>query len=197
MDFGEIAQTIADQFVTVWNAPVPFLGVCVALWFLLRWHIRGQFETRLANAYSTIEMLEKQIDRGQAKAALTEQGQNVPPPPELAPRDISVRAGDDGEEAIVKYTALYISHTKLQAAEIIRKYYGDKLTITGIVNNVTPTHSKKIMLALDIKDKITFCIFSKVTERLKHLNKGDKITVSGTVSSIDSLGVAISDCELL
>lgn len=197
MDFGAIAQTIADQFVTVWNAPVPFIGVCVALWFLLRWHIRGQFETRLANAESTVEMLEKQIDRGQAKAAVTEQGQNVPPPPQLAPRDISVSADDNGEQVIRKYTALYKSHTKLQAAEIMKKYYGDKLTITGKVNNVTLIHSKQVMLALEIKGEISFCMFDKVTDRLKQLNKDDKITVSGTVSSIDGMGVEISDCELL
>lgn len=61
MDFGETAKTIWAQFVTVWNAPVPFLAALIASWFVMRWFIRGHYETRLANADSTVSLQERQI----------------------------------------------------------------------------------------------------------------------------------------
>jgi hypothetical protein len=198
MDPGAIARSIADQFVTVWNTPVPFLAVCVALWLLLRWHIRGQFETRLVNAQSTIDMLEKQLDRGEAKTAVAKQGQHILPPPELAPRDISVTTGDTDFDAVKKLMALYRSHTKLQAAEVMQQYYGNKLVLTGTINNVGEPHwDKSVMASLEVSDDLVFCSFNEATDQIKNLRKGDKVTVEGSIKVVDNAGVEITDCTIL
>lgn len=61
MEPKQIAQSVLDQFVTVIAAPVPFLAAVIASWFIIRWYIRGQFDTQLNNGKSTIELLERQL----------------------------------------------------------------------------------------------------------------------------------------
>jgi hypothetical protein len=61
MDFNILANSIWMQIVMVWRAPVPFLALAIAIWFLVRWHFSGAYQTRLANAESTKELLERQL----------------------------------------------------------------------------------------------------------------------------------------
>jgi hypothetical protein len=61
MDFKNLAQSVWDQFVTVWNTPVPFIAVAIALWFGMRWYFKSQHETRAANSDSTVKLLERQL----------------------------------------------------------------------------------------------------------------------------------------
>lgn len=61
MDFDQAAQTIGRQFMTAWNAPVPFLAAMAAGWFVLRWYLKGQYETRISNAESTIALRNAQL----------------------------------------------------------------------------------------------------------------------------------------
>lgn len=62
MDIDQIAQTIGTSFVTAWNAPIPFLAAMLVGWVIIRWFIKGQFETRLANADSTISLQDRQLN---------------------------------------------------------------------------------------------------------------------------------------
>jgi hypothetical protein len=69
MDFGAIADSIWKQFVTVWNAPVPFLAALIGSWLVIRWFIRGQYETRLANAASSLELANRRVEDYERKLA--------------------------------------------------------------------------------------------------------------------------------
>lgn len=61
MDFAAIAKSISEQVVTVWHAPVPFLAAFIASWLVMRAFIRGQFETRLSNIQSTLDLRNAQL----------------------------------------------------------------------------------------------------------------------------------------
>ncbi|MFN7400633.1 MAG: hypothetical protein ACK5SX_16605 [Sandaracinobacter sp.] len=61
MDFSAFGVSIWAQFVTVWNAPAPFLAAVVAAWFLIRWHFQASYEKQLSNASSTEKLLERQL----------------------------------------------------------------------------------------------------------------------------------------
>ena len=61
MDPDQLAAAVGRQFVTAWNAPVPFLAALLAGWLILRWHIKGQFDTKLTNAQSTIDLRDRQL----------------------------------------------------------------------------------------------------------------------------------------
>jgi tRNA_anti-like len=196
MDFGALAQSIADQFVTVRNAPVPFLTACIALWFGLRWFVRGQFETRLANAASTIEMLEKQIDRNEVRLEI--ERPNFPPPAELAPRDSSVEVPEAAQDFPARLIALYRSHTKIQAADIMKEHLGSSITITGTVNNVSEPYSDgRVTVSLTKEDNLSFCTFEKATDRIRGLRKNDKITVCGKLEEVSSFGLELKECQIL
>jgi hypothetical protein len=69
MDFGALAKTVWDQFVTVWHTPVPFLAALFASWFVMRWFIKGQYETRLANAASKFELADARVHDYERKLA--------------------------------------------------------------------------------------------------------------------------------
>jgi hypothetical protein len=60
-DFNQIAQSILAQLATVWRTPVSFFAALIASWFLIRWHINGQFETRISNSQSTIDLQDRQL----------------------------------------------------------------------------------------------------------------------------------------
>jgi hypothetical protein len=196
MDFAALAQSIADQFVTVRNAPVPFLAACIALWFGLRSFVRGQFETRLANAASTIEMLEKQIDRNEVKLEI--ERPTLQPLPELMPRDSSVEVPEAAQDYPARLIALYQSHTKIQAAEIMKDHLGTQITATGSVNNVNEPYSDgRVMVSLKNDDILFFCFFDLVTDRIKGLRKNDKITISGILEEVDNFGIEIRQCRIL
>lgn len=61
MDIDNLAKSIWAQFVTVWETPVPVIAAGIAIWFLLRWYFSGTYKTRLDNAKSTKELLERQL----------------------------------------------------------------------------------------------------------------------------------------
>ncbi len=51
-----IATSIASQFTTVWNAPAPFMTALIAVGGAIWWLIKREFETRLTNKNSQIEL---------------------------------------------------------------------------------------------------------------------------------------------
>lgn len=61
MDPGEIAKSIWEQFVTVGNAPVPFIAAVLFSGWLIWLAVRREYATRLANADSTQALLERQL----------------------------------------------------------------------------------------------------------------------------------------
>ena len=69
MDIDQLATAIGKQFVTAWNAPVPFLAAMIAGWLVIRWFIRDQYETRLANAASKLDLADARVQDYERKLA--------------------------------------------------------------------------------------------------------------------------------
>lgn len=69
MDFGALAKTVWDQFVTVWHTPVPFLAALIASWFAMRWFVKGQYDVRLANAASRLQLADDRVQDYERKLA--------------------------------------------------------------------------------------------------------------------------------
>lgn len=61
MDFMALANSLWQQFVTVWNAPVPFIAAVLLSWFVIWKIIRREFANRLADAASRLELAEARV----------------------------------------------------------------------------------------------------------------------------------------
>lgn len=78
MDFSIIAASIGKQFVTVWNAPVPFLAVVLlSIWAVWK-VVHREFTNRLADAASRLDLSQSRVQEYERKlaGATPEEAQN-------------------------------------------------------------------------------------------------------------------------
>ena len=68
MDFGAVAESVWKQFVTVWNAPVPFLAALLLMGWVIWKIVSREYETRLANAASRLELADARLADYERKA---------------------------------------------------------------------------------------------------------------------------------
>ncbi len=61
MDFTSFAQSIWTQIVTIWNAPVPFVAVAIALWFAMRAYYRAHYSKQLADSEARLKLRDDEI----------------------------------------------------------------------------------------------------------------------------------------
>ncbi len=207
MEPKQIAQGIWDQFVTVTQAPVPFLAALIASWFVMRWFIRGHFDTRLANAQSTIDMLEKQLDRlgtqeaaAAAAAPMTTAGEIKAPPPKPKARSSKKGASKTyvrDEHTPLHYIGMFEGRTEFLAQKMLEAEIGKWMRVTGIVAAVTPS-AGDVMVALPIADmRMLFGYFAPDTPGLEKLHMGDSISFEGQIESIRPLGVTLIGCAFI
>lgn len=80
MDFGAIADSLAKQFVTVWNAPVPFLAAVLLAGWVIWKLVQREYANRLADAGSRLELANdrvKEYERKLSGASPDEAGAKV------------------------------------------------------------------------------------------------------------------------
>jgi len=67
MDFDQIAAAVGRQFVTAWNAPIPFLAAVLLMGFVIWKVVQREYSTRLTNSASDIASLERRIGEYEGK----------------------------------------------------------------------------------------------------------------------------------
>jgi hypothetical protein len=210
MDPSSIAKEIADQFVTIWHAPVPFfIAVAIAGW-LIWLAVRREYATRLANSNSTIDMLEKRLNRHEADEAMTVATMRDRAKAETETSRQKESAGPASAEAhepvappkpitIEEIVNLFRNETDIKAQRLLRPSIGASVTIEGSVTNVLPGaigDMVSVGVALSSVPGLLLCNFP-VSEAVNDLRRGDKIAAVGVLSGADSLGISIGDCKLL
>lgn len=204
MDFGAVAKSVWDQFVTVWHTPVPFFAALLASWFAMRWFIRGQYETRLANADSTIAMLEKKLDRQETSEAISIAATQVAH--ETAPRSQAqdrpkgeeLRRLSDAEVTNAtpkQIMSLLVGRTLIQAKPLVDQYTGKAMTVTGSLKDVIELSTASVLLTMMTDGFLVFCYFQNSSQRLLSVKTGETITVRGLLEGISNLGFDLAECE--
>lgn len=201
MDFGALAKSVWEQFVTVWHTPVPFLAALIASWFVMRWFIRGHYEVRLANDQSTIEMLEKRLDRQQSEEAIaiatsaTTIAKTVTARPPVLPHK-------PGGITIRDVTNVFKEHTEFQSKKLIEPMLGRVLAVSGPVRDVSVRERKdappQIVVSLyPDEEGLIICAFNGRDPDLEDLNKEEVISVEGVLESATALWVELTGCRML
>jgi len=204
MDPSAIAKAIIDQFVTVWHAPVPFLIALGILGWLIWLAVKREYETRLANAASTIKLLKEQLDFRQATEAISiaasrvahevaEERLDTPEQPEATLWSV---AGTD--VAIPHLKKIVAGKTGAQAQVLLADYLGKRMTVSGQVKDVSPYGAMPGGLIAIRKDgEFIFAYFKSMTDpRFTAMSAGDSVTVRGILDSVSKLSVDLVQCEL-
>lgn len=61
MNSGSIAQSIRDQAVTAWSAPVPFLAALALAIFAIYWFLNHTYKTRIEDLKSNLSLKDAQV----------------------------------------------------------------------------------------------------------------------------------------
>jgi hypothetical protein len=110
-------------------------------------------------------------------------------PPELTPQ---------------RLFSFYRQNTAIQGAERIKSHVGQWMRVTGTIGEILPFNGyfsqvtfKRSFLS-NFGDPVIFMYFcdAQIIDRLKILERGDKITVVGQLKDVDLLSVHLENCEL-
>jgi hypothetical protein len=204
---------LAREGAVIWQAPVTFLIAVVlaglVAFALARWAYATRLEhsqSRLDSANSTIEMLEKRLDRAeQSDAIAIEAVSRAARLPILnseaagSPTDVIVEGPREFLPA--HYTPdfladLFENQTSMQAQEALKKHIGKWMTYTGQVRDVSHVN-RGVLLAIPLAEgRLLFCDFLDLAG-LRTLDLGDTVTVIGRLESANALGVRLEQCELV
>jgi hypothetical protein len=95
---------------------------------------------------------------------------------------------------------LYKTHTNVQADLLTRHYVGQKITLSGIVREVSKyiDGQLKVFLTPDNADSLSILRFNEIwNSHLYTLERQAHISVIGTIYSVDRSGVNLEDCEIV
>lgn len=67
MDFDQIAAAVGRQFMTAWNAPIPFFAAVLLAGFVIWKLVQREYATRLTNSASDIGSLERRVKEYEGK----------------------------------------------------------------------------------------------------------------------------------
>lgn len=205
MDFESIARSIGNQFVTVWNAPIPFLAVLLVvgyvIWRICQWqhgvriaHLNSQLELyREANAVSVASSANTIPPAPVAEALPAE-----PAPPGPAPVEREF-VGDDITPNTVR-KLFWDGGSTLASQMAAAPFVGKWMKISGHVANMSLAIGV-IMVSLRSEDAnilpVVNLSFSGDGDQLAAIGIGDPITAIGKLYSAEPLSIFFVDCELV
>jgi len=207
MDYDQFATSLWKQFVTAWNNPAPFLAAMLVGWFAIRSYYSSKFETRHANDKSTIEMLEKLLDRRSTDEAISIASASQQPENALARKSTTAptkaaRLAGPKEYVPDEHTPLYFvgmfaDRTELQARKIFEGEIGKWMKITGPVAGVTPMDNGVLVAIPIVAMRMVFGHFDEGVAELERFNMGAVISFEGKIAAIRPLGVDLEQCILI
>jgi hypothetical protein len=96
----------------------------------------------------------------------------------------------------------YRDHTDAQAGKLLEPYIAKRMKASGIVQNVS-TYGSTVTIFIQLPTKqhmfndVVTATFtnSKLTDRALTIRRGDEVTVLGTIQSVRSDAVSLTDCS--
>lgn len=196
MDSNSVAASIGQQFVTAWNAPVPFLAAMIPVILVIWWLVNRDFRIRLQNAESTIALYKEQLARTEGGEAIAIAAASVPahalPKKEDGPRIFARKELTPGQ-----IMTMFKTMTELQVKKVLKDDIGKFMKVSGAVGGVAETLYNQPMVSLHIPEGgFIFCGFATGTA-LETLSQGDTIAVTGQFVDLSGLGIWLNHCELV
>lgn len=219
MDFESIARSIGNQFVTVWNAPIPFLAALLVVGYVI-WRIcQWQHGVRIAHLTSQLELYREATTIGAASAApATPAEREAPqqPEPQAGPRPpASLRPAkrktaetgprvllDDSVSLQTLRDLSATGATTIAGQLAAERYVGKWMKLEGKVENVVSGGLSMVMVTLQ-NDKtpgrlpLTNLFFRDHLERVSALEAGQMIKAIGRFTKLTPIALMFYDCELL
>jgi hypothetical protein len=194
-----IARALKAEWEVLRRVPYHFLAAIVVVGFLLWLVIDREYATRLSNAESTIALLERQLDRKAPSetpsTAASDNREGRESSFNAANLKLSEATATDVTPA--QLVALTEGRTKLQSDEIVKKYIGKRLAVSGEVKNVSEyQETRGGLLALISDEIITFCEFRSISDRLIAMRPGDSVKVQGIFAGLAPAGIDLRECEV-
>ncbi len=199
MNSGEIASAIADQFVTVWSAPIPFLAAILFAGWLIWIYVKREYATRLANAQSTIDLLDRrlqthQVDETIAIAAATADSALPKRRSTAKTLTVTTNASTTAKEIFETFR----QHTAVRANELVQPLIGSVMEVAGTVAQVNlGDEGYVVSVSADDKAGLVFCVFPESHPDIGEIDKDDAITVKGKISTLSTLWINLIDCQII
>lgn len=209
MDFDSIAQAIGRQFVTAWNAPIPFIAALIAITYVLSRLIKHEFATRLANSESTAAMYKERLARFEVEETMSiatashervakadrEVGA-VSPVKKSETNAAQTRVYVRDEHDAAHFMGMFEGRTQLQAQRMLKDEVGKWMGARGIVINVQDL-SSEVLIALNLGNlRMVFAYFPGDTPGMDVIAVGDVVAVEGRIETVEPLGITLVKCEL-
>ncbi len=187
------------------GAPFVFFSALFVVGSAVFFTIQWAFATRLENAKSTIEMLQKRVDTEQAQENLVladlrpsaaAKRVYVDQAPTQPPRLASDVAQGITPESIRRSL---LGLTEYQISKIVEDLLGRRISVNGQVTGVNSRRlSGTVAVGLLVQNAgLYICRFNENEPRLSLLSIGESVQVSGVIDEIDSLGVSLSECQFI
>jgi hypothetical protein len=196
MGFEELREWVEGEWAVIQGAPISFLVAVIAASIFLRWIIKGQYETRLANAQSTIEMLEKRLDRSEVVAATEQRIAKVEAELERTSEPPKNMEFLRSEQTGFQLPSEFVGMTGAQEQLIAEKYVGKWTKVSGVVANTglsTIGEGCHVILqeTQGQRDPIALVMFDSMNDAVIGLNKGDEFSAVGEIESLDATGITL------
>lgn len=221
MDTGGLAASIWQQFVTVWNAPVPFLAAVLLItflvWKIFGWRYAGQIEAlehRIKLKDDTIAETDRRLKEAlEKKRPVQKKAESTDLAPAKAANYVAPQPQpvEPVEKIFLTKTvtptflmSLCADTTQAQAARATASYVGKWMEVSGRVKDVVP-HSGYIGVCLRTDAEgnelprlaSVWVYFHSQRERLENLRAGDLIVASGQVEVIERSTLRLDFGELI
>jgi hypothetical protein len=202
-----MAASVGQQFMTVWQAPIPFILVvaivALAIWRAMEWRYRGTIE-RLADE---VDYLRRKLEHAEppavAEAELIKQKRLAQKEERLAAPKERVFVPDNVTPRYL--TDFWRENTKLQAERVTGHFNGKWIKVMGKLHDVEKrSEFYYVNIQQDQQlDKNTIAhdqillVFRDHIEGLEMLQRGSVISAVGWIQGIDNHGLTLEDCELV
>jgi hypothetical protein len=93
---------------------------------------------------------------------------------------------------------MFEGRTELQVQSLLRSEIGKWMIVEDAVRAVSPVGDMRAMVAMmPAGAKHVFCSFNPVPDALMQLTDGDIAKIEGRIDQIQTLGIFLSECELI
>lgn len=216
MDFDSIARSIWNQFVTVWNAPIPFIAALLIagyfIWKIANW----QHSVRIANLNSQLDLYREANAVSAANAAKVITATPSPENEAGLPEQIGLAAPSESEESSAPTERVFIDDnvtietlrglfrqgrstlaSQTEAEPLIGKWMklsGHIANMRGISGGVLVTLKQEGML---LTIPLVNLSFETDTAQLAATEVGEPIHAIGKLHSVEPLSIFFIECELV
>lgn len=207
------------QWSAITHSPLPFILVCaviaVIIWRAMSWRYESQIEKLRVDRDHYRDLHERDV-KAATSAPIPKLEQYATKPKseaeakEAAEEEISeaspstvhtdrLRSGEFANNEILSLVKSLEGRTDYQVQIMTKNRVGHHVSVAGTIIEVS-TILNKVSVSISLEEKWgrdCYMVFNSDFERLKLLNRGELIMVSGKIDAINRYGVTLIECQYL